>query len=85
MRHTYSKQYSITYLLSFSKVWLEFLTKNTTVKVIKRENKINILSFFAVSFNVFGKLGIVELGSLHFLLLAPGMLVVTLCDSLFIR
>lgn len=85
MRHTYSKKYSITYLLSFSKSWLEFLTKNTTVKVIKRENKINILSFFAVSFNVFGKLGIVELGSLHFLLLAPGMLVVTLGDSLFIR
>lgn len=40
--------------------------------------------FFSISFNVFGRLEIVELGSLLFSLLVSGMFVLTLCDSLFI-
>lgn len=60
----YSKLYSLTYLLSFSKIWLAFLTKNTIVKVFKKENKTNIPTFFFfwVTFDVFSKFGTVELG-----------------------
>lgn len=69
------------YFLRLSKIWLEFLTYNTTVKFIslyspqekKREqNKISF--FFSVSLHVFGRLGVVGLASLHFLLLVSGML-----------